>query len=123
MWQAVVPSVEAARVALIPSAFDVVVVDYDLDDGKGTEVIALAKELTPRVGIVAASSHRADRIVLAGCPGPSHRPPAVDNEHLTSRQSRATRQVHDRIGDVVWGRRPAKGGLLQKFVDVGFSTG
>jgi DNA-binding NarL/FixJ family response regulator len=64
----VVPTVEAARAALIASAFHVVMVDYDLDDGKGTEVIALAKELVPRVGVVAASSHAEGnaRLLAAG---------------------------------------------------------
>jgi DNA-binding NarL/FixJ family response regulator len=52
----------------MPGAFDVVMVDYDLDDGKGTEVIALAKELVPRVGVVAVSSHAEGnaRLLAAG---------------------------------------------------------
>ena len=64
----VVPSVEAARAALISSAFDVIIVDYDLDDGNGTEVIAHTKELIPRVGVVAASSHAEGnaRLLAAG---------------------------------------------------------
>src|SRR5205814_767755 len=35
----VAPSLSAARQALVDAAFDVLLVDYDLDDGKGDELI------------------------------------------------------------------------------------
>jgi DNA-binding response OmpR family regulator len=53
----VVPSLAAARAALGKARFDVVLVDFDLDDGKGAELV---RELASRVGrpvIVATSSH------------------------------------------------------------------
>jgi DNA-binding NarL/FixJ family response regulator len=53
----VVPSLAAARAALGKSHFDVVLVDFDLDDGKGT---VLVRELAASVGrprIVGTSSH------------------------------------------------------------------
>jgi len=53
----VVPSLAAARAALGQTRFDVVLVDFDLDDGKGAELV---QELAGGVGrplIVATSSH------------------------------------------------------------------
>ena len=53
----VVPSLAAARSAVGKTHFDVVLVDFDLDDGKGAELV---RELAARVGrplIVATSSH------------------------------------------------------------------
>jgi DNA-binding response OmpR family regulator len=53
----VVPSLAAARAALGKTRFDVVLVDFDLDDGKGAELV---RELVASVGrplIVATSSH------------------------------------------------------------------
>lgn len=53
----VVPSVAAARSALKASAFDAVLVDYDLDDGKGSEVVGLVRSLSGRPVVIAVSSH------------------------------------------------------------------
>jgi DNA-binding response OmpR family regulator len=39
----VVSSVAAARIALMRQAFDAVLVDYDLDDGKGSEVVEFVR--------------------------------------------------------------------------------
>ena len=53
----VVPSLAAARVALAPAPFDIVMVDYDLDDGKGDAIVAEISALRPRPAIIATSSH------------------------------------------------------------------
>jgi DNA-binding response OmpR family regulator len=53
----VVPSLDAAREAMAGNEFEVVLVDYDLDDGKGDELVRelLKKQNGPKV--VATSSH------------------------------------------------------------------
>jgi CheY-like chemotaxis protein len=53
----VVPSLAAARAVLAPAVFDVVMVDYDLDDGKGDALIEEILELRPNPWIIATSSH------------------------------------------------------------------
>ena len=52
-----VPSLAAARDALTAGRFDAVLLDYDLDDGKGAELIAFIRQLPERVPVVATSSH------------------------------------------------------------------
>jgi DNA-binding NarL/FixJ family response regulator len=53
----VVPSLAAARAALIASQFDAVLLDYDLDDGKGAELVEFIRQLPNRVAVIATSSH------------------------------------------------------------------
>lgn len=53
----VVPSLAAARAALEAAAFDVLLVDYDLDDGKGAELVRELRRAEYRGLIVAASAH------------------------------------------------------------------
>ena len=53
----VVPSLAAARTALAAGTFDAVLVDYDLDDGKGAELVEAIRRLPDRLLVVAASSH------------------------------------------------------------------
>lgn len=53
----VTPTVAEALAALNTQAFDAVLTDFDLDDGKGTEVVAFAKQLPQRPAIIAVSSH------------------------------------------------------------------
>ena len=53
----VVPSVVEARERIAKDAYDAVIVDYDLDDGKGTEVVGHLLALPDRPLIVAASAH------------------------------------------------------------------
>ncbi|HYH63249.1 MAG TPA: hypothetical protein VD866_00980 [Urbifossiella sp.] len=53
----VVPSVSAATAALSETAFDAVLVDYDLDDGKRTDVVAFTRQLDPRPRVLAVSAH------------------------------------------------------------------
>jgi DNA-binding response OmpR family regulator len=64
----VVPSVAAARQTLAQSTFDVVLVDFDLDDGKGNEIVKEIQLQSHRPFVVAVSSHQAgnDALVAAG---------------------------------------------------------
>ncbi len=53
----VFPSLVAAKLTLMSNRFDAVLLDYDLDDGKGTELFPLIDALAVRPVIIAASSH------------------------------------------------------------------
>ncbi len=70
----VVPSLAAARAALAAGAFDAVLVDYDLDDGKGADLVPLIHGLPAPPAVVAVSSHEAGNAALvaagadAACP-------------------------------------------------------
>lgn len=60
----VVPDIAGAR-RRIEAGFDVVIVDYDLDDGKGDGLITDLLTLDPRPSIVAVSSHeRGNKAIL-----------------------------------------------------------
>src|SRR5262245_46351273 len=64
----VVPSVAAARQAMGRERFDVLLVDYDLDDGKGDELLrALPVSGRPAI-VIGVSSHDAgnDALLRAG---------------------------------------------------------
>lgn len=52
-----VPSLAAARAALAQAPFDVVLVDFDLDDGKGIELVEELVGSAKRPLVVATSSH------------------------------------------------------------------
>ncbi len=53
----VVPSLRAARSACVSKRFDLVLSDYDLDDGKGTEFVRECRVLHPDIPVIAVSSH------------------------------------------------------------------
>jgi DNA-binding response OmpR family regulator len=53
----VVPSLAAAREALATMSFDIVLLDYDLDDGKGATLVPELLRLDNRPAIIATSSH------------------------------------------------------------------
>jgi DNA-binding NarL/FixJ family response regulator len=55
----VVPSLSGARAALAGEEFDVVLADFDLDDGKGTDLVESIARLPDRPAVVAASAHDA----------------------------------------------------------------
>ena len=60
----VVPSLAAARTALASGSFDLVLSDYDLDDGKGEEFVRECHAAHPRLPIIAASSHETGNAAL-----------------------------------------------------------
>ena len=53
-----------ARQSLAQEAFDLLIVDYDLDDGKGDEIVRMCRVLHPNVKIIASSSHDAGNTAL-----------------------------------------------------------
>jgi CheY-like chemotaxis protein len=53
----VATSLAAARRALEEHAFDAVLLDYDLGDGKGASLIDLIRQLPRRPAVIAVSSH------------------------------------------------------------------
>jgi DNA-binding response OmpR family regulator len=55
----IVPSMAAARQALSSGVYDAVLVDYDLDDGKGAELVQEIQNQGTRAAIIAVSSHAA----------------------------------------------------------------
>lgn len=53
----VVPSLSAARSVLASASFDLVLSDYDLDDGKGEEFVRECRASHPHLPVIAVSSH------------------------------------------------------------------
>src|SRR5262245_9852078 len=60
----VVPSLAEARAALAGGSFEVVLIDYDLDDGKGEDLVRELRFAPGRPWVVAASSHEAGNRAL-----------------------------------------------------------
>lgn len=57
-------SVAGALESLKIKSFDAILVDYDLDDGKGDCVVRVAAQLQPRPRIVAVSAHNEGNAAL-----------------------------------------------------------
>ena len=53
----IVPSLACARNTLMTERFDIILIDYDLDDGKGIDLISELKDLPDRPKMIAISSH------------------------------------------------------------------
>lgn len=53
----VVPSLSAARNAFAQGNYDLILSDYDLDDGKGEEFVRECRMSCPELSIIAVSSH------------------------------------------------------------------
>ena len=60
----VVPSLTAARSSLALGGFDLILSDYDLDDGKGEEFVRECRVAHPLLPIIAVSSHEAGNAAL-----------------------------------------------------------
>jgi DNA-binding response OmpR family regulator len=60
----VVPSLAAARSILASDSFNLVLADYDLDDGKGDAFVRECRVTHPRLPIIAVSSHDAGNAAL-----------------------------------------------------------
>lgn len=60
----VVPSLATARQALASANYDLLIVDYDLDDGKGDELVRAARVLHPKLMIIGASAHEVGNAAL-----------------------------------------------------------
>ncbi len=59
-----VPSLAEARSAFASTRFDLLLVDYDLDDGKGEELVRDIRANQSRVPIIGVSSHNAGNQAL-----------------------------------------------------------
>jgi CheY-like chemotaxis protein len=70
----VVPSLARAKEVLAARTFDAVLVDYDLDDGKGASLVAYLRQLPAAPAVVATSAHEEGNGLLlaagadAACP-------------------------------------------------------
>ena len=64
----IVPTIAAARAAAEATDFEAVLVDYDLDDGKGDELVRWARVAKPQLPLVAVSARAEgnDALVAAG---------------------------------------------------------
>lgn len=64
----VVPSIAQAETALLQSSFEVALVDYDLDDGKGDVVVRRLRAMSFKGPIIAVSSHELgnEKLLAAG---------------------------------------------------------
>ena len=60
----VVPSIAAGRDAIASQRFDVILCDYDLDDGKGEVLVREFRANYPDTPIIAVSSHEAGNTAL-----------------------------------------------------------
>jgi DNA-binding response OmpR family regulator len=60
----VVSSLAAARQALAAGDYELLIVDYDLDDGKGDELVRACRVMRPDLKIIAGSSHEAGNAAL-----------------------------------------------------------
>jgi len=60
----IVPGLEAARAALRAESFDLLLSDYDLDDGKGDIFVRECHAAQPGMPIIAVSSHDAGNAAL-----------------------------------------------------------
>ena len=61
----VTPSLEAAREALAQETFDVALIDFDLDDGKGDALVRELRQTRPGLRIIATSAHADGNRALA----------------------------------------------------------
>jgi DNA-binding response OmpR family regulator len=60
----VVSSLSSAREAVKADNYDLLIVDYDLDDGKGDELVRACRASHPRLRIIASSAHEAGNAAL-----------------------------------------------------------
>jgi DNA-binding response OmpR family regulator len=60
----VVPSMSAARQAIFKATFDLLLVDYDLDDGKGDELVRDLRASGSDIPIIGVSSHEEGNAAL-----------------------------------------------------------
>jgi len=60
----IVPSLSAAREQMHGNEFDLLLVDYDLDDGKGAELVREVRACANRIAIIGVSSHEEGNAAL-----------------------------------------------------------
>ena len=60
----VVPSLSAARSSLVTDQFDLLLIDYDLDDGKGSVLVQELREAGNKIRIVGVSAREEGNAAL-----------------------------------------------------------
>jgi DNA-binding response OmpR family regulator len=60
----VVPSLSTARSSLSTDQFDLLLVDYDLDDGKGEELVRELRQAGNKIRIIGVSAHEEGNAAL-----------------------------------------------------------
>lgn len=60
----IVPTVAGALAALANNSFDLLLVDYDLEDAKGDEIVRAAAKSHPSLKIIGASAHERGNVAL-----------------------------------------------------------
>src|SRR5215831_5985662 len=58
------PNLSSARDALDSEKYDLLLIDYDLDDGKGDELVSACRVAHPELRIIAVSAHEAGNAAL-----------------------------------------------------------
>jgi DNA-binding response OmpR family regulator len=61
---AVAPSLAAARQEMLGGSFDLLLIDYDLDDGKGDELVRELRASGNQITIIGVSSHNEGNAAL-----------------------------------------------------------
>ena len=89
----VVPSLSSAHSALASGSYDLVISDFDLDDGKGEEFVCECRAANPSLPIIAASSHDAGNAALVRA-GASAVCGKMEFDHI---QEVTTKLTHERI--------------------------
>lgn len=60
----IVPGLQAARQTLKANLFDLILLDYDLDDGKGEDLLKELGAISPRPYVIAVSAHDVGNMAL-----------------------------------------------------------
>jgi RimJ/RimL family protein N-acetyltransferase len=99
------PNLVSAREALASEKYDVLLIDYDLDDGKGDELVNACRVSHPELRIIAVSAHEAGNAALLsagahavcskmdfdkiqtviGSPAPTRKEPVLETTRLVLR--------------------------------------
>jgi DNA-binding response OmpR family regulator len=60
----IVPSLSLAREKLKKNSFSILLIDYDLDDGKGAELVREVRSAATEIAIIGVSSHQEGNAAL-----------------------------------------------------------
>ena len=60
----IAPSLAEARQALAKGRFDLLLIDFDLDDGKGDALAKVVRDKDPHITIIGVSSHEEGNAIL-----------------------------------------------------------
>jgi len=60
----VVPSLSQSRQSISTNKYDLILLDYDLDDGKGSELAVEIRTSNPKLPVIGVSSHQQGNVDL-----------------------------------------------------------